>query len=280
MSQNQFEQIKKFDKNGNEFWYARQLAKILNYNDFGNFENVIKKAKQACVNSGFKLKDHIGDVTEMVHLGSGSSRDFSSYKLSRYFCYLIAQSADPKKKEVALAHTYFATKTRQKEILEILPEDLNRIGIRQEVKVRNKELASAASKAGVRNFANFQDQGYIGLYGGLRQKQIKVKKGLQEKDNLLDNIGSEELGANLFRITQANAKIEREKITDESRAGAVHKRVGEDVRDFIKRAGNTMPENLPRAEHIKFLKKRVKENKKMLKPIKNQKSKSVKKLGN
>jgi DNA-damage-inducible protein D len=258
MSDNLFEQIKHIDKNGGEFWYAREFAKVLGYEKFSNFENVIQKAKIALHNSGYDSQDHLPDVGEMVDLGSGSKREFSSYKLSRYACYLIAQNGDPRKKEIALAQTYFATKTRQKELEDNFLEDQKRLETREQLRAKNKDLVSAASKAGVRNFGNFQDAGYMGLYGGLRQREIKKKKGLQEKDQLLDNVGSEELIANLFRTSQAEAKIKRENIFGESKANETHKKAGQEVREAIKRLGGQMPETLPRKENIKTVKGRVK----------------------
>jgi DNA-damage-inducible protein D len=162
--------------------------------------------------------------------------------------------------EIAKAQTYFAIKTRQREIEEQLIEDQKRLAIRGRVKEENKKLASTAKRAGVNNFANFQDFGYMGLYGGLRQKEIKKKKGLEDKDNLLDNVGSEELIANLFRASQADALIKRENIIGESKANETHRYVGQKVRNTIKTLGGTMPEDLPKFENIKNTKKRVKTN--------------------
>jgi DNA-damage-inducible protein D len=180
MKENLFEKIKKINKYGYEFWYARELAKILNYTDYGNFENVIDKAKKSCENSGQNIKNHFGDATEMVNIGSMSERKFSSYKLSRYACYLIAQNGDPRKVEIAKAQTYFAIKTRQKEIEDNLIEDNKRVFLRGEMKEHNKNLASVAKRSGVTDYANFQDFGYMGLYGGMRQKDINYYSPLEE----------------------------------------------------------------------------------------------------
>lgn len=258
MNDNLFEQIKHIDKKGNEFWYAREFAKILGYERFANFENVIQKVKIAVINSGQKIDDHLPDVGEVINAGKGATAEYSSYKLSRYACYLIAQNGDPRKKEIALAQTYFATKTRQKEVEENFLEDQKRLETREQLRAKNKDLVSTASRAGVKNFGNFQDHGYMGLYGGLRQKDIKKKKGLQEKDQLLDNVGSEELIANLFRTSQAEAKIKRENIFGEPKANETHKKAGQEVREAIKRLGGQMPETLPRKENIKVIKGRVK----------------------
>lgn len=262
MPDNIFEEIKHINEYGKEFWFAREFAKALGYSDFGNFENVIEKARISCETSGQNSQDHIADVTEMVLTGPESSREFPSYKLSRYACYLIAQNGDPRKVEIAKAQTYFAIKTRQKEIEDNLIEDNKRLFLRGEMKEHNKNLASAAKNAGVNNYASFQDFGYIGLYGGLRQKDIKQIKKLKEKDSILDHMNSEELAANLFRATQTEAKLKRENIQGQYNANLAHKEVGEKVRNTIKILGGTMPENLPRVEHIKESKKRIRAAKK------------------
>lgn len=260
MSKNIFEEIKKINKEGYEFWFAREFSKVLGYEKFDNFINVIEKAKIACENSGQKSQDHIADVGEMVDIGSGTQREFPSYKLSRYACYLIAQNGDPRKVEIAKAQTYFAIQTREKEIQENLIEDQKRVYLRKEMKVHNKNLFSTAKKAGVTNYANFQDYGYMGLYGGLRQKDIKQKKNLSDKDLILDHMNSEELAANLFRATQADAKIKRENIFGQMNASIAHKQVGEKVRNTIKVLGGTMPEDLPRVENLKTAIKRIKQS--------------------
>ncbi len=258
MQENIFETIKKINTDGYEFWFAREFAKVLGYSDFGNFENVIAKAKISCETAGQKSQDHIAEVTEMVDIGSGAQRELSSYKLSRYACYLIAQNGDPRKVEIAKAQTYFAIKTRQKEIEDLLVEDSKRVYLRDEMKEHNKNLASTAKHAGVKNYAQFQDFGYMGLYGGMRQKDIKQKKGLGEKDSILDHMGSEELAANLFRATQTDAKIKRDGITGQQNASNAHKQVGEKVRSTIQSLGGTMPEQLPTSESIQAAKKRIK----------------------
>lgn len=254
---NIFEKIKRINEYGREYWLAREFAKILGYEKFDNFINVIEKAKIACITAGQNSQDHLADVGESVLTGSGTIREFPSYKLSRYACYLIAQNGDPRKIEIARAQTYFAIKTRQKEVEDNLVEDSKRIFLRGEMKENNKHLASAAKNAGVSNYANFQDFGYMGLYGGLRQIDIKSRKKLGAKDSILDHMSSEELAANLFRATQTEAKLKRENIQGQNLANSAHKQVGEKVRKTIKMLGGTMPENLPRTEHIKESKKRV-----------------------
>jgi DNA-damage-inducible protein D len=253
-----FETIKKINEYEQEFWFARELSKTLEYKDFGNFENVIKKAKISCENSGQSVLDHFSDATEMVAIGSGARRKFRSYKLSRYACYLIIQNSDPSKEIVALGQTYFATQTRKQEISENLLEDQKRVLLREDIKKHNTDLAKAADDAGVKNYGVFQNYGYMGLYGGLKAKDIHAKKGLKKSQQILDHMSSEELAANLFRATQAEAKLKREKISGEKNANNAHFAVGKKVRKTIEELGGTMPEELPATDSIGKAKTRIK----------------------
>ena len=246
-----FESIKHIDENGNEFWYARELSKVLEYKDFRNFELTIYKAMEACENSNYNVSDHFGEVTEMVPIGSGAKRGFKSYKLSRYACYLTVMNGDSAKKVIALGQTYFAVKTRQQELIENfddLTEDKKRLAIRNERIAHNKSLAEAAKMAGVetpQEYAIFQNKGYQGLYGGLGAKEIHARKGLKKSQKILDYMGSTELAANLFRATQTDEKLRREHITGKTAANSTHYEVGKKVRQTIKELGGTMPEDLP-----------------------------------
>jgi DNA-damage-inducible protein D len=257
MTNNIFESIKKINKYGAEYWMAREFAKILEYKDFSNFENAIKKAMVACKNSRQNISDHFGEVTEMVMIGSGAKREFSSFQLSRYACYLIVQNSDPSKKFVALGQTYFAIQTRKQENYEQLLEDQKRIKLREEMKTHNKKLAKAADDAGVQNYGVFQNFGYMGLYGGLSQKDIHCKKNLKKSQKILDHMGSEELAANLFRATQAESKLRRENIQGQSKANDAHFYVGKKVRDTIEELGGTMPEDLPAMDSVSRSKNRL-----------------------
>lgn len=250
-AQSLFESIKHENEYGQEFWYARELQKVLEYNDFRNFELTIFKAMDACKGSENEISDHFGDVTEMVAIGSGAKRAFRSYTLSRYACYLIAMNGDPRKEVIAAAQTYFAVKTRQQELIENydqLTEDQKRLSIRREMIEHNKSLAEAAHNAGVitqKDFAIFQNKGYQGLYGGLGAKEIHARKGLKKGQNILDHMGSTELAANLFRATQTDEKLRRENIQGKAEANRTHYEVGKKVRQTIAELGGTMPEDLP-----------------------------------
>lgn len=246
-----FESIKHINRYGNEFWYARELQEALEYTEWRNFSKVIDKAVTACDNSENSVSDHFVEVNKMVNVGSGAERKIQDFELSRYACYLIVQNADPRKKVVALGQTYFAVKTRQQELIDNydnLGEDQKRLAIRNEMKEHNKMLVAAAKNAGVETsleYAIFQNHGYMGLYNGMKAKDIQKHKGLKDGQNILDYMGHEELAANLFRATQAEAKLKRENIQGKNNANRAHYAVGKEVRNTIQRLGGTMPEDLP-----------------------------------
>lgn len=257
-----FEQIKRIDENGNEYWSARDFAKTLEYSDYRNFLNVVYKAKEACKNASHNTLDHFVDINEMVQLGSGAERQVDSIKLSRYACYLIVQNADPSKEVIALGQTYFAIQTRIQEIRQLqeynalTSEDEKRLFLREELRRHNVQLAGTAKNAGVIDavdYAIFQNFGYKGLYGGLDAKAIHRRKNLKKSQNILDHMGSTELAANLFRATQTEEKLRRENIKGKQQANETHYAVGRKVRKTIEELGGTMPENLPITDCIKKL---------------------------
>lgn len=200
------------------------------------------------------------DAHEMVDIGSGARKEVPVVLLSRYACYLIIQNADPRKEIVALGQSYFAVQTRRQELSDEAKEDQLRLTLRTEMSEHNKNLASAAKQAGVidpLDYAIFQNAGYQGLYGGLTMSDIHHRKGLRKSQKILDHMGSTELAANLFRATQTEDKLRREKIKGKQAANKAHKEVGEKVRQTIKELGGEMPENLPVAEGIKAVEKRT-----------------------
>ena len=259
MQNNIFEKIKRINEYGQEYWRARDLYKLLGYTEYGKFLPTIERAKTACQKSGQDVADHFAGVSDMVNIGSGAERPVQDYNLSRYACYLIAQNGDSRKEEIALAQTYFVIQTRRQEVRDLEIEDAKRVFLRDEMKVHNKNLCTAAKNAGVINYGNFQDYGYAGLYGGLRQKDIHQKKQLKKGEAILDHMGSEELAANLFRATQTEAKLRRENIQGETKANFTHYDVGKKVRQTIEELGGTMPEKLSTPENIKESKKRIKQ---------------------
>jgi len=249
-----FERIKRFNDAGAEFWSSRDFAGVLGYGDYRNFESVIEKAKLACFNSGHRIEDHFVDVTEMIEIGKGGQRAVQTVLLSRYACYLAIQNADPRKEIVAHGQTYFAIQTRRQELADAHIEEERRLLLREEMRRHNIELAKAAKGAGVVeaiDYAIFQDHGYMGLYGGLRMKDIHQRKNLKKSQKILDHMGSTELAANLFRATQAEEKLRRDDVRGKDAANQTHREVGRKVRQTIQELGGTMPEDLPAADSIK-----------------------------
>ncbi|WP_219273635.1 DNA damage-inducible protein D [Pseudomonas sp. Xaverov 83] len=249
-----FEGIRQVDFDGNEYWLARQLAKVLDYSQYRHFLPVVERAMDACRNSGQTISDHVEGVLTMVEIWSGAKRQLEDLRLSRYACYLIVQNADPAKPVIANGQTYFAIQTRRQELgdseaFRQLYEDEKRLSIRNELAVHNKHLAAAAKEAGVESgmdFPIFQDHGYKGLYGGLGNRDIHVRKGLKKSQKILDHMGSTELAANLFRATQTEEKLRRDHVDCKSRANNTHYEVGRKVRQTIEELGGTMPEDLPK----------------------------------
>lgn len=248
-----FESIKKIDESGVEYWTARELMLVLGYETWRRFEDVVKRAKEACINSKQFSMDHFVDTDKMTKVGHGIVRKLDDYKLDRYACYLIAQNGDSSKKEIAFAQTYFAIQTRNQEIQQSLSKNKKRIEARDKVSEENKKLFSTARLAGVSNFGKFNDAGYKGLYS-MSLKEVEGKKKVP-KGQLLDHAGNEELGANLFRITQTEAKLKREKIKGDMESQRTHFDIGKKVRQTIKEIGGEMPENLTPETHIKKIRK-------------------------
>jgi DNA-damage-inducible protein D len=251
-----FEQIRRTNAAGNEFWSSRDFARVLGYVNYRHFLAVIEKARTACFNSGQRVEDHFVGIDEMVEIGSNAQRPVQTVMMSRYACYLVIQNADPAKEIVAVGQTYFAVQTRRQELTDEEVEAQRRLTIRAELRAHNSHLADAARNAGVvepRDYAIFQNHGYMGLYGGLGAQDIHARKGLKKGQQILDHMGSTELAANLFRATQAEEKLRRERIVGKDRANRAHLEVGAKVRQTIKELGGTMPEDLTPAESIKML---------------------------
>ncbi len=258
-----FAEIKHVDEYGEEFWYARELMIVLQYSNWQNFQKIIDKAITSCENSDISAYEHFTDVNKTIKMPKGAQKTIKDYKLSRYACYLIAQNGDPRKEVIALAQTYFAVQTRKMEITEqeydALTEDEKRFYHRKHIKEGNYILNRTAINAGVKDLAQFHNSGYKGLYNGETADDIAKRKGLRYREEILDNMGSDELIANQFRISQTNQKLKKENIQGEAAANDAHYEVGKIVREAIKKAGGTMPEKLPTPE--KSLKQLEKEEK-------------------
>ena len=262
-----FEDIKHIDENGVEFWYARELMPILQYSNWQNFEKIIEKAKKSCENSDISVFEHFTDVSKLSKRANNAEVEIKDYKLTRYACYLIAQNGDSRKKVIALAQTYFAVQTRKQEITEkeysMLTEDEKRFYQRNLTRKGNYSLNQTAKKAGVKNFDKFHNAGYKGLYNGETADDIAKRKGLRYREDILDNMGSEELAANLFRITQTESRLKKDNINSEKEANKTHYKIGINIREVIAKNGGTMPEDLPTPK--KSLKQLEKEKSKQIK---------------
>jgi DNA-damage-inducible protein D len=249
-----FEKIKQIDESGNEYWLARELASVLEYAEWRNFSKVIDRAILACRNSGFEYSDQFVEVNKLIEHAKGGRRKIKDYKLSRYACYLIVQNGDPRKEIIATGQTYFAIQTRRQEVADYfnqLDEDNKRLVIRGDIKQWNQMLAESAYKAGVISedeFVRFQNAGYMGLYGGETVQDIHKRKGLSSKQRILDYMNSQELIANLFRISLAEEKIRIEQIQGVDSATITHNQVGQEVRNTIVRVGGVLPEDQPKPE--------------------------------
>ncbi len=258
-----FDNIKHINECGQEYWEARELMEVLEYSKWENFHKAIKRAMTACKSSKNNVLDHFPEVRKTVEMPSNANPKYIlDYKLSRYACYLIVQNADPKKEIVALGQTYFAIQTRKQELSQQeyakLTEEEKRFYQRNLTKKGNYSLNQTAKKAGVKNFDKFHNAGYKGLYNGKTANDIAKRKGLRYREDILDNMGSAELAANLFRITQTQQKLTNNNIQGENNANKTHYNMGKDIRKFIKKQGSTLPENLPTPE--KSLKQLEKQN--------------------
>lgn len=260
-----FEEIKHIDKNGNEYWLARELQKVLEYKDWRNFNKVIDKAIISANNSYPNQNLWGVEVNTPINSGKGKIEMSKDYKLSRYACYLIAQNGDPRKEVIAIAQTYFAIQTRKQELSEKeyseLTEDEKRLYQRDLTRKGNYSLNIAARNAGVKNFDKFHNSGYKGLYNGETANDIAKRKKLRYREDILDNMGSDELIVNLFRISQTKQKLKNENIKIENEANKTHYEVGKEIRNTIKKLGGTMPENMPTPN--KSLKELEKDSKKL-----------------
>ena len=262
---NTFENIKHIDEHGNEYWYARELSKVLEYRDWRNFLKVLKKAKEACKNSGFNVDEQLVEVNKLSRRNNNAIANIQDYKLSRYICYLIVQNADPSKEVVALGQTYFAIQTRKQEITEqeydSLSDDEKRFYQRKLTKQGNYTLQKVASVAGVKNMAEFHNAGYKGLYNGETADDIFKRKKLRYREDILDNMTEDELVANLFRINQTKQRLIKDNVQGEKEAKDVHYEVGKKVRKAIADIGGMMPEEMPTPK--KSLKELEREKKKL-----------------
>ena len=260
-----FEDIKHIDEEGNEYWFARELQNVLGYCQWRSINYLIARAKVVCQESRYNIDDHFAVQRKMIKLAKGATRNVIDYKLSRYACYLVVMNGNSKKEIIALAQTYFTIQTRKQELSEKkyneLTKDEKRLYRRNQVREGNYNLNKTAVKSGVKDLARFHNAGYKGLYNGKTADDIFKRKKLRYRKDILDNMGSEELANNIFRIAQTDAKLKRETVDNEYTANAVRFEVGREARNSIKRLGGIMPEDLPMPD--KSLKELEKGNNKL-----------------
>ena len=254
------------------------MSSALDYNKWEKYHKVIQRAMIACENIGHNISNDFPEVRKIVEAGA-TSKSIKDYELTRYACYLIVQNGDPRKEVIALGQIYFAIQTYRQEVAEHfneLDEDRRRLVVRGDIKQWNQLLAETAHDAGVitnEEFAIFQNAGYLGLYGGMDVDDIHAKKNLEVGQKILDYMGSTELIANLFRISQTEEKLRKDKIKGADNATATHYAVDKEVRTAIEKIGGTMPEDLSppeksiqqiEKEQMARLKKKTKEGRLML----------------
>lgn len=255
-----FEGFKQTNEHGAEYWSARDLQASLGYSQWRRFEDAIRRAITSCEQSGNDPSYHFAGAGKPIIGGKGAVQNVADFHLSRFACYLIAQNGDPRKPEIALAQKYFAVQARRQELSDQLAADQERLEMRRQTGEEFKALSGAAEDAGVQSkmFGVFHDAGYKGLYDGIGSKAIKSRKGIPDKENLMDRMNATELAANQFRMTQTREKLNREGVYGQQKAIEVHEQVGREVRAAIEKIGGTPPEAIPPAEHIKQVERRVK----------------------
>ena len=253
-----FEGLRQTNEHGAEYWSARDLQPLLGYRQWRRFEQAIGRASTSCVQSGNDSAHHFAGAGKPIPGGKGAVQLVSDFHLSRFACYLIAQNGDPRKPEIANAQSYFAIQTRRQELADELGPDAERLELRKQAAEEFKALSGVARKAGVQNvmFGVFHDAGYKGLYG-MGATSVKRRKAIPEKENLMDRMNATELAANQFRMTQTREKLSRDGIRGQQKAIDTHEQVGKEVRQAIQRIGGDLPENIPAAEHISHVAKRV-----------------------
>ena len=238
------EAIKKINKNGIEYWMARDLQPLLGYGTWDKFEGVIERAVDAAHSGNVVVENHFSRTGNKVPIGSGAERERADWFLTRGACYLIAMNADPAKEEVGHAMVYFAAQTRRQELQDTAIAGSERLPLRLRVMDNNQKLAGAAKAAGVVRYPFFQDAGYQGLYN-MGLASVKAYKKLKPKDDLLDHAGELELSANDFRIKLTEHRLNRNNICNEADAIQTHKNVGAEVRAAIVKENGVKPEDLP-----------------------------------
>lgn len=252
-------------ENGIEFWYARDLQKLLGYTKWQNFQLILEKAKLSCQSANVAISDHFADVSKMVSLGSGSKREIADVKLTRYACYLVAQNGDPRKEEIAFAQSYFAIQTRRQELIEERIHDMERLEARSQLTQSEKRLSQNLYERGVDDigFAIIRSKGDEALFGGYTTKEMKQRLAVPEKKPLADHLPTVTITAKNLATEITNFNVVDKDIKGQDAICDEHVLNNSDVRDLLIRRG-IIPENLPAEEDIKKIERRVKSQNKKL----------------
>lgn len=253
------------NEEGVEFWYARDLQRLLGYTQWRNFELVINKAKVTCENSGFQVSQHFVDTEKEISLGSGSTRSIRDIKLTRYACYIISQNGDSRKDEIAFAQSYFAIQTRKQELVEERIKNLERINARDELRKSEAELSENIFEHGVDRdgFGRIRSKGDKALFGGISTAEMKKRLGVAEHQPLADKLPTVTISAKNFATEITNFNVVDKDLQGEESITSEHTQNNSAVREILLERGIT-PENLPPEEDIKKIERKVKKDEKLL----------------
>jgi len=253
------------NEEGVEFWYARDLQRLLGYTQWRNFELVINKAKVTCENSGFQVSQHFVDTEKEISLGSGSTRSIRDIKLTRYACYIISQNGDSRKDEIAFAQSYFAIQTRKQELVEERIKNLERINARDELRKSEAELSENIFEHGVDKdgFGRIRSKGDKALFGGISTAEMKKRLGVAEHQPLADKLPTVTISAKNFATEITNFNVVDKDLQGEESITSEHTQNNSAVREILLERGIT-PENLPPEEDIKKIERKVKKDEKLL----------------
>ncbi|MCM1115110.1 MAG: DNA damage-inducible protein D [Clostridium sp.] len=261
-----FDQIVNLIENSDiEYWLARDLMPLLGYERWENFENLIKRAMTACDSSNIVVSDHFREVTKMVELGSGATRDVKDYMLTRYACYLIAQNGDPKKEQIAFAQSYFAVQTRKQEIIEERISYIERTEARGRLIESEKRLSQNIYERGVDDagFARIRSKGDMALFGGYTTQEMKDKLGVKKNRPLADFLPTLTIAAKNLATEMTNYNVEEKDLMGEESITTEHVQNNTTIRDMLDKRG-IHPENLPPSEDIKKLERKAKSQEKKI----------------